>query len=305
VRTKHNNTMVDVRDTFHNNTTLTYSTTTVCGWTVKYQPGVWQFCPPLKDLLTEDLEEVADLVPSDILSCMRSTIIYINKTFRYPGEDKNILGACVHWSAVWLEENSNLKEKESHVEIYDCWSYQEWVVTQPAMLLHELCHALHWRRKSELDDMISEAFEKAMTTNKYQRVFHFNHSIRPHYATTNMREYFAECSEAFWSSRRFRNDFYPFIHSELAMFDPVGYQMVRKAFHCDRDPSSILSPLDYHPDTYHLAMLSSKIITPLVGYLVFSPLVTPIIFTMASSTMGINNTLSASMFLLQIYRLYC
>merc|ERR1712013_531233 len=70
----HNNTMIERRDTTHNNTTLTYSTTTVCGWTVKYQPGLWQFCPPLKDLLTEDLEEVAALVPPDILSCMRSTI---------------------------------------------------------------------------------------------------------------------------------------------------------------------------------------------------------------------------------------
>ena len=109
----------------------------------------------------------------------------------------------------------------------------------------------------------------------------------------------------FLNFRRFRNDFYPFIHSELAVFDPVGYQMVGKAFHCNRDSSSILSPPDYHPDTYHLDMLASNIITPLAGYTVFSPLVTPTIFIMASTTMGMSNTLSASMFLLQVCRLYC
>merc|ERR1712218_378808 len=96
------------KDTTHNNTSLTYYTTTVCGWTVKYQPGVWEFCPPLKELLTEDLKEVAMLMPVDILTCMRSTIIYINKTFRYPGAEENMLGACVHQDRAWLEENGNL-----------------------------------------------------------------------------------------------------------------------------------------------------------------------------------------------------
>ena len=210
---------MSMMDTTHNNATLTYSTTSVCGWVVKYQPGVWKFCPALLELLTDDLQEVTSLVPSDILSCMQTTTIYINKTFRYHDHDKNILGACCHNSAEWLEENGNLTEKESHVEIYDCWSYMEWVSTQPAMMLHELCHALHWRRREELDDVIRTAFKTAMETAKYDRVFHFDRSIRleipcfilyivqshiyrPHYATTNMQEYFAECSEAFWSSRQ-------------------------------------------------------------------------------------------------------
>ena len=169
---------MSMMDTTHNNATLTYSTTSVCGWVVKYQPGVWKFCPALLELLTDDLQEVTSLVPSDILSCMQTTTIYINKTFRYHDHDKNILGACCHNSAEWLEENGNLTEKESHVEIYDCWSYMEWVSTQPAMMLHELCHALHWRRREELDDVIRTAFKTAMETAKYDRVFHFDRSIR-------------------------------------------------------------------------------------------------------------------------------
>jgi len=295
---------MSITDTTHNNTTLTYHTTTVCGWMVKYQPGVWQFCPPLMELLRGDLQEVATLVPPDILSCMKTTSIYINKTFRYPDHEQNILGACVHQSAGWLEENGNLTEKESHVEIYDCWSYTEWVSTQPAMLLHELCHALHWRRREELDDLIRTTYEEAMETGKYHRVFHFNRSIRPHYATTNMQEYFAECSEAFWSSRRFRNDFYPFVHKELSSFDPAGYEMVKNAFHCDRVNTPLLSPPDYDPDNYPLPMMVRQAISPLAGYSVFTPLITPLIFSMASTTMGLTNTLTTCTFILQLCRLY-
>ena len=165
-------------DTTNNNTTLTYTTTNVCGWMVKYQPGVWQFCPPLLDQLTADLQEVVALLPPDILTCMQTTTLYINKTFRYPDHDNNILGACCHQSSKWLEENHNLGEKESHVEIYDCWSYIQWVSTQPAMLLHEMCHALHWRRTEQLDDLIRKAYDTAMETGKYERVFHFDRSIR-------------------------------------------------------------------------------------------------------------------------------
>ena len=30
--------------------------------------------------------------------------------------------------------------------------------------------------------------------------------------------------------RRFRNDFYPFIYPELALFDPSGFEMVKTVF---------------------------------------------------------------------------
>ena len=111
----------------HHNTSLTYMTTTVCGWTIKYQPGLWSFCPPLEELLSPDLTEISKLLPEDILCTLHTTTIYINKKFCYPGSKEDQLGACVHWSSQWLLENSNLPEKEGHVEIYDCWSYVAWV----------------------------------------------------------------------------------------------------------------------------------------------------------------------------------
>ena len=45
----------------------------------------------------------------------------------------------------------------------------------------------------------------------------------PHYGNQNEKEYLAETAEAFFTSKRFRNDYFPFIHSELKSFDPDGY----------------------------------------------------------------------------------
>ena len=47
----------------------------------------------------------------------------------------------------------------------------------------------------------------------------------PHYAATNHREFFAECSEAYFSTGRFRNDYFPYIHAELQGYDPAAYAM--------------------------------------------------------------------------------
>ena len=41
---------------------------------------------------------------------------------------------------------------------------------------------------------------------------------------TNAKEYFAECSEAFFS----RNDFFPFTHEELAQHDPEMFKLLQR-----------------------------------------------------------------------------
>jgi hypothetical protein len=44
------------------------------------------------------------------------------------------------------------------------------------------------------------------------------------YAMTNPMEYFAETSEAYWSS----NDFYPFDRKQLKAYDPVMFELLGK-----------------------------------------------------------------------------
>ena len=72
---------------------------------------------------------------------------------------------------------------------------------QPSMILHELCHGLHWRLEDTVDHVISEAFVSAKASGRYEAVPHYSQSVGPHYCLTDKQEYFSECSEAFWSSR--------------------------------------------------------------------------------------------------------
>jgi len=46
------------------------------------------------------------------------------------------------------------------------------------------------------------------------------------YAATNAAEYFAELSEAYFG----KNDFFPFTKIELERHDPVGFEMLKKAW---------------------------------------------------------------------------
>jgi hypothetical protein len=43
-------------------------------------------------------------------------------------------------------------------------------------------------------------------------------------------EYLAETTEAYFTSKKFRNDYFPIVHSELKSFDPSGFKMVEDVF---------------------------------------------------------------------------
>ena len=64
---------------------------------------------------------------------------------------------------------------------------------------------------------------------------HIYGAVVKHYCTTNYKEYLAETAEAFFSTSRFRNDFFPFNNSELKSYDPDGYAMILKVFKISPD----------------------------------------------------------------------
>ena len=45
-----------------------------------------------------------------------------------------------------------------------------------------------------------------------------------HYALSNVQEYWAECSEAYFGL----NDFYPFVNAELRQHDPTMHALLTK-----------------------------------------------------------------------------
>jgi len=47
-------------------------------------------------------------LPAEITDILVDVVIYINISYRFPGQKENILGACCHQSAQWLLEVSML-----------------------------------------------------------------------------------------------------------------------------------------------------------------------------------------------------
>ena len=50
---------------------------------------------------------------------------------------------------------------------------------------------------------------------------------------TTAYEYFAESTESFFTSKKFWNDYYPFINSELKSFDHTAWSLVAEVFGVD------------------------------------------------------------------------
>ena len=59
-------------------------------------------------LLEADLAEVARLLPAAVTAVMREATVYVNISYRHPGQGQNSLGACCHMSAHWLAEVDKL-----------------------------------------------------------------------------------------------------------------------------------------------------------------------------------------------------
>ena len=76
---------------------------------------------------------------------------------------------------------------------------------------------------------IRRLYEKAKAGGKYDRIERWHGNGKPNtferaYAMTNPMEYFAECTEAFFT----RNDFFPFTVDELEKHDPEMLALLKK-----------------------------------------------------------------------------
>ncbi|MCV6622155.1 MAG: hypothetical protein OIF51_10445 [Cellvibrionaceae bacterium] len=93
--------------------------------------------------------------------------------------------------------------------------------------VHELSHAYynyHWK---QLYRPVKKAFRNATMKRLYENVKHQNGQvIEKAYARTNQREYFADLAKAYFVTSRY----FPFNAHDLSVYDPEGYEMIRKAF---------------------------------------------------------------------------
>lgn len=168
-------------------------------------------------LLEEQLQEIVRVVPEAAVTELRKVPFWISP--EYPGTPP---GAEYHPDALWLKNHSRDPAMEKGIELTNVRIFAEETRRMPNFALHELAHAYHDRVMPEgfANRSVRNAYERAKASGKYdsveQRFGDGRSANAKAYAMTTPQEYFAECSEAFFST----NDFFPFTLEQLRKHDP-------------------------------------------------------------------------------------
>lgn len=187
---------------------FTYESRSIEGWDVLVQEELLAdsaLSEQVLALLRTKLWEIATRLPDPVVQRLREVPIrmHLNR--------EGCPGGVYHPSATWLRNNGFPEEWARGVEFGNAHNFLSWSFVQPAMVLHELSHAWHDQVLGFHHPYVVEVFESVRDSGRLHRVLYANGGERPAYAASNTAEFFAEMSEAWWST----NDFYPFVRGEL------------------------------------------------------------------------------------------
>jgi hypothetical protein len=196
-------------------------TKTIEGWTVFIRNDLMEKdkagTERALELLTLQLQEIVRVVPAAAVVELRKVPLWFSP--EYPGVSPR---AEYHPGAGWLKDNNRDPAMAKGIEFTNVRIFERETKRMPNFALHELAHAYHDRflPKGFDNEAVKAAFQKAKASGLYERVeqrFGDGRSATVRaYAITNPMEYFAEASEAFFST----NDFFPFNRKQLAEHDP-------------------------------------------------------------------------------------
>jgi len=199
----------------------------ISGWTVHISRALLATNGPATEraveLLTAQLGEIVRHVPPHALTKLRKVPLWISP--EYPGVKPR---AEYHPNPGWLRAHGRAPAMAKGVEFTNVRIFESETRRMPNFTLHELAHAYHDRVLSGgFDNMpLKKAYEKARLSRKYDNVEQrFGDGRTAHgraYALTNPQEYFAESTEAFFST----NDFFPFTREELRCRDPEMFALL-------------------------------------------------------------------------------
>lgn len=206
--------------------TTLHQTRVIARWTLHISAKIDQAAlNKALPLLQAQLEEIIRVVPAKAVAELQKVPLWINP--EYP---KVRPRAEYHPGADWLRENGRDPVMAKAVEFTNVRIFEAETRRMPNFALHELAHAYHHRslRMSYSNLEIKNAYEKAKASGKYERVERKDSEGRSHtdraYAMTTPQEYFAECTEAYFS----RNDFFPFTRDEFKQHDPEMFTLLEK-----------------------------------------------------------------------------
>lgn len=199
------------------------------GWTVHISDQLWQqdraATERALELLTLQLQEIKRVVSAPAVAQLLQVPLWFSS--EYPKVPPR---AEYHPDAGWLRKNDRDPAMARGIEFTNVRIFERETKRMPNFALHELAHAYHHRvlAKGFDNPELKAAYEQAKSAGLYERVerrFGDGRSAQERaYAMSNPQEYFAECSEAFFST----NDFFPFDRSQLTKHDPAMFALLGK-----------------------------------------------------------------------------
>jgi hypothetical protein len=197
-----------------------YESVSVMDFKLKVSPEIKKHVPEkgqkMVDLLKEKLHDVKKVLPQTAYQKISNAKIFINR-------DAMKLGMCYHANKAYLGKVGIPDYYHQCIEVQNLKSSFDWLQhPQPWAILHELAHKYHFEVIAVNNERVLEAYRTAKEAGIYEKVKHANGREQIAYAMMNEKEYFAECTEAYFGL----NDYFPFNREELKAHDPKGFEMV-------------------------------------------------------------------------------
>jgi hypothetical protein len=204
-----------------------HDTRQIAGWTAQVSRRLLQQDGPAAaralELLTNQLEHIARVVPKPALTELRKVTLWIS-----PEYSNAPPRAEYHPDAGWLRQHGRDPAMAKAIEFTNVRIFDAETRRMPVFVLHELAHAYHDRVLGFDEPQIKAAYEQAKAGGKYDKVERRDArgrvSTARAYAMTDPKEYFAETTEAFFGT----NDFFPFTRQELQRHDPEMFRLLEQ-----------------------------------------------------------------------------
>src|SRR5260221_2540203 len=208
----------------------THQTNSIEGWTVLVSEQLLdeqkELTAKALELLRAQLKEIVRVVPAPAVAKLREVALWFSP--EYPGVKPT---AEYHPGRGWLVEKHRDPAMVNGVEFTNVRIFEKETKRMPNFALHELAHAFHDRVLGFEQPDIIAAYGRAKAGKAYDSVERWHGDGRPNtheraYAMTDHKEYFAECTEAFFG----RNDYFPFTHDELESHDPTIFKVLKQVW---------------------------------------------------------------------------